>query len=214
MSNLLNCKACGKEIAKGVKKCPNCGKDQRNYFMRHKFITFIGAVVIIGCISVAAGGGGSDTTSETASTVSTSPTKKAEKVVKIGDTVKKDNIETTITKVENLSQVGTSGMVKKASDGGTLIAVQYTIKNVDKKPLSSFSIPTAGLVGPDGTEYDADIDATSYYSVETNIDNSKILSDLNPGIKVTDVQVFEVSKADYAKGKWLINLNDKKVSIK
>ncbi|MDJ1630451.1 hypothetical protein QNN00_04875 [Bacillus velezensis] len=29
--NLVSCKACGKEIAKGVKKCPNCGKDQRNF---------------------------------------------------------------------------------------------------------------------------------------------------------------------------------------
>lgn len=28
---LVPCKACGQEIAKGVKKCPNCGKDQRNF---------------------------------------------------------------------------------------------------------------------------------------------------------------------------------------
>ncbi|AXV63765.1 DUF4352 domain-containing protein, partial [Bacillus subtilis] len=38
---LTHCKACGQEIAKGVKKCPNCGKDQRNFFMRHKIITII-----------------------------------------------------------------------------------------------------------------------------------------------------------------------------
>ncbi len=44
---LVPCKACGQEIAKGVKKCPNCGKDQRNFFMRHKIITFILAVVVI-----------------------------------------------------------------------------------------------------------------------------------------------------------------------
>lgn len=29
MSNkkMVKCKACSKDIAKGVKKCPNCGKD-------------------------------------------------------------------------------------------------------------------------------------------------------------------------------------------
>lgn len=32
MSKLVSCKACEQEIAKGVKKCPNCGKDQRNFF--------------------------------------------------------------------------------------------------------------------------------------------------------------------------------------
>ena len=44
---LVACKACEKEIAKGVKKCPNCGKDQRNWFMRHKILSFIGAIIII-----------------------------------------------------------------------------------------------------------------------------------------------------------------------
>jgi hypothetical protein len=50
MNNLVNCKACGKEIAKGVKKCPNCGKDQRNFFFRHKIISIIGIIIIIGII--------------------------------------------------------------------------------------------------------------------------------------------------------------------
>lgn len=39
MNELTNCKACGKEIAKVVKKCIHCGKDQRNFFMKHKIFT-------------------------------------------------------------------------------------------------------------------------------------------------------------------------------
>lgn len=39
MSNMKNCKACNGEIAKGVNKCVHCGKDQRNFFMRHKIVT-------------------------------------------------------------------------------------------------------------------------------------------------------------------------------
>jgi|SRR5699024_2446143 len=45
---MKNCKACGKEIAKNVKKCVHCGKDQRNFLMRHKFLTGILAIIIIG----------------------------------------------------------------------------------------------------------------------------------------------------------------------
>src|SRR5699024_1388558 len=40
-------KACGKDIAKGVKQCVHCGKDQRNFFMRHKVLTGVLVVFIL-----------------------------------------------------------------------------------------------------------------------------------------------------------------------
>lgn len=59
-NNKLNkCKACDKDIAKGVKKCVHCGKDQRNFFMRHKILTGFLAIIIL--IVVASGVGGNDT---------------------------------------------------------------------------------------------------------------------------------------------------------
>ncbi len=60
MSKLVNCKACQKEIAKGVKKCPSCGKDQRNWFGKHKIIT--GVIVLAVFIKMVSGGGDSATT--------------------------------------------------------------------------------------------------------------------------------------------------------
>lgn len=208
---LVPCKACGQEIAKSVKKCPNCGKDQRNFFMRHKIITFILAVVVIIIIANIGGGGGSEATSKTSS----SSKAETEKIYNIGDTVKTEKTEVTVTKVEDRDSVGTQYIEKKASDGGTIVAVQYTIKNVSKKPISSFSIPTVKLVDGDGTSYDSDIDASSTYATETKVDNSKILSDLNPNIKVTDVKAFEVDKDAYAKGTWKLKFsNDVIVKIK
>lgn len=53
------CKACGNQIAKGVKKCPQCGKDQRSWFGRHKFLTGLGALVLIGVLVGIFGQGGS-----------------------------------------------------------------------------------------------------------------------------------------------------------
>lgn len=49
-NKLTNCKACGKELAKGVKKCLSCGKDQRNFFMKHKILTGVLVLVIMGSI--------------------------------------------------------------------------------------------------------------------------------------------------------------------
>ena len=57
------CKACEKEIAKGVKKCPNCGKDQRNFFGRHKIITGIVIIIILAIMASAFGGNSSKSTS-------------------------------------------------------------------------------------------------------------------------------------------------------
>lgn len=209
--NLVSCKACGKEIAKGVKKCPNCGKDQRNFFMRHKIITLILAIVVI-VIITNIGGGGSSSSSKTASTKAAGT---KEKLYSIGDTVKTEKTEVTVTKVEKRDSVGTQYIEKNASDGGVIVAVQYTVKNISKKPLSSFSIPSAKLADSEGTSYDADIDASSSYATETKVDNSKILSDLNPNIKVTDVKAFEVDKNAYAKGTWKLKFsNDIEVKIK
>lgn len=56
--NMTECKACGKEIAKGVKKCVNCGKDQRNFFMRHKILT--GGLALVLLFIIGSIGGGSN----------------------------------------------------------------------------------------------------------------------------------------------------------
>ncbi len=47
---MTKCKACGGDIAKGVKKCPHCGKDQCNFFMRHKIITGFLILIILGSV--------------------------------------------------------------------------------------------------------------------------------------------------------------------
>ena len=85
---------------------------------------------------------------------------------------------------------------KKASDG----------------PVGAFDYPTLNLVDEKGTKYESDIDASSNYTVETGIDNSKILSDLNPDISVTDTQVYEISKDKFAKCKWYIQVGNWKIS--
>ena len=58
MSKLVRCKACGNEVAKGVKKCPNCGKDNRSFVARHKILSAIAMLVILGGVGGAMSEGG------------------------------------------------------------------------------------------------------------------------------------------------------------
>ncbi|WP_273837309.1 DUF4352 domain-containing protein [Guptibacillus sedimenti] len=213
MAKLVNCKACDKEIAKGVKKCPNCGKDQRSFVMRHKIISFIGIIVILGGIGSALGGGSDEASTEVSG--ESNKEAKEETTYSLNDTVALKKTEVTVTNFEERDEVGVSGVSKQASDGGTLVAIQYTIKNISEEPVGAFSMPSVSLVNEKGTKFDSDIDATSNYAVETDVDNSKIMSDLNPDISVTDVKVFEVSKEKFQSGKWFILVDGKqKVALK
>jgi hypothetical protein len=55
MDKMTKCKACSKEIAKDVKKCPHCGKDQRNFFMKHKVLSAVLIILILAGIGSAMG---------------------------------------------------------------------------------------------------------------------------------------------------------------
>ena len=67
MSKMVKCKVCGKEISKGA-KCPNCGKDSRCFFSRHKVLTVIGGLVIIGALGSVTGGNSNNKISDSKQT--------------------------------------------------------------------------------------------------------------------------------------------------
>ena len=67
MSKMVKCKVCGKEISKGA-KCPNCGKDSRCFVSRHKVLTVIGGLVIIGALGSVTGGNSNNKVSDSKQT--------------------------------------------------------------------------------------------------------------------------------------------------
>lgn len=76
---LKKCKECGAEVSSsGV--CPKCGKDQRNFFVKHKVITFILIVICLGIIIGATGGSSNNTTTTTSSDTTSTSTETEEKV--------------------------------------------------------------------------------------------------------------------------------------
>ena len=105
---------------------------------------------------------------------------------KLNEVVKVDKAEVTVTKIEEKSVIGDLDFLgKEASEGATLVGVQYKLKNASDEPMGMFDQPVIKLVDEKGTKYDSDIDASSAYAAEADIDDSKILSDSHPGITVT-----------------------------
>lgn len=138
--------------------------------------------------------------------LSKTPTTKIEESKKfsVAEVIDADGLEVTIDSVEEKSKVGGEYFEKVPSEGGTLVAVRYSVKNTGSKPIGSFSTPTFNLIDTkNDVEYDSDVDASSSYATEIDLDE-KILSDLNPGIKVQGADVYEVSKELYDQGSWAV----------
>ncbi|MFZ5376615.1 MAG: hypothetical protein ACOZAN_03030 [Patescibacteria group bacterium] len=140
---------------------------------------------------------------------------KTQEIFTLQQAITAKSLETTITSVATKSSVGNAYVKETASEGGVLIAVDYKYKNISDKPLNSFNRPTVNLIDANGTEYDSDVGKTSTYSVETNLD-SKVFSDLNPGITVKDAKVFEVSKDNFDESTWMVQvkIDGKKYLVK
>jgi hypothetical protein len=144
------------------------------------------------------------------SEIATESPKKTEDLPKVGQMVKTDKFEITLTKFIQKSVVGSEYFNQKASEGATFVAVEYKYKNVSGKPISSFDLPRElKLIGPDGIKYESDTGASSNYATETK-NNSKIMSDLNPGITSNNSTVFEISIDSWKQEGWslLIDADD------
>lgn len=87
---MKTCKECGTEISDKAKACPKCGKDPRNFFLKHKVLTFILAIVLIGIIASV---GGSDTNTSTTTSNKYQTDKKVEVTVIDFSSMSKKEIE-------------------------------------------------------------------------------------------------------------------------
>lgn len=138
---MTKCKACGADIAKGVKKCPHCGKDQRNFFMKHKIITVVLAIIIIAGIGSALGGGNDKSTTTNQSAKSNSSAKSTNTTSKPKQEDKKYsytkfmqvNMGMTYDQVKGILGNGTE---ESSSGDGDTKTVTYTWENSDTSNIS------------------------------------------------------------------------------
>lgn len=204
---MKKCKECGEEISSSAKKCPKCGKDQRNFYMKHPVLYTIIILILIGAFASSGNNSNTNTT-----TKSSTPTQKQETVYAVGDTITNGDYEITIQNVNEAKKVGTQYLNSSPAEGGIYVCVDFNYKNISSQPINSWKFPTIALVDSSNVEYSSDISASSYYATEKDPDR-KVLSDLNPGITVTDNKVFEISSESYNQGEWYLVV-DKDIKIK
>ncbi len=123
--------------------------------------------------------------------------------IKVGDSVTTPTFEIQIRSARTRTSVGEAPFLSHPAEGGIYIAIQWSYKNISRTPVNAFTLPTLHLIAPDGTKYDSDLEASSSYATELDVD-AKILSDLNPGIRVVDADVFEVSNQMFDPSSWRI----------
>ena len=220
MSKLIHCKSCQKEMASDAKACPSCGSPNKKNGGCLKIIGWgILGIIVIGIISSAGSksGDSSSTSSSTSSSSSTSASTSTSTPnpvpLKVGSIIKTPKFEIQVSSVNTADQLGGEFFESKPADGGTYLAIQWNYKNISDSPISAFSQPSLHLKDPKGTKYDADTGASASYATELKL-NEKVMSDLNPGIRVKGAEVFEVSKELLAQPGWKIYIDaDKDLEI-
>lgn len=133
----------------------------------------------------------------------------------IGEKFQTDELEITINSVKSFTSIGDPDWGgTKASQGGILVGVVYSIKNITKEPLGVFDTAISlNLVNSDGTKLDEDDEATFSYQVEIGTDE-KFFDNLNPGITVKNASVFEIEKQMWNTPGWHVLVEGKKIIVK
>lgn len=180
---------------------------RKNWFLRHKILTGLGALVLVGGIgsAVASGGGGSATTAATSSnsassepvgSASTGPSASSsapstssaapkKKTPGIGTPVRDGKFEFTVTKVrQGVKSVGDQYLGKQAQ--GSFVLVSVTVKNIGDRSQTMFD-DNQKLTDADGREFSADSEASIYLK-----NNELWLKEINPGNTATGTIVYDM----------------------
>lgn len=133
---------------------------------------------------------------------------------KLGQPTQTGDYEIVVTGLNVVPIVGNQLLGQKLpSTGGAFITIDWSYKNITKKPLSSWSNPDVVLIDPNGAEYEPDAEATILYAANNN-DDEKVFSNLNPGITVSGTgKIYEVSKDLCNNDGWKVKIKADKTVI-
>ena len=129
------CKECGTEVSsKGV--CPKCGKDQRNFFVKHKVITFILIVIILGVIIGVNGSGDnkSQSTPVTANETSSNndTTAKGNTVVNVGEEIETNDTKITFVSAQDYTSYKSYSAPKT---GNKVVRAEVIFENISTSDI-------------------------------------------------------------------------------
>jgi len=192
---LVNCKACGKEIGKGVKKCIHCGTDQRNFFGKHKIITGIMVIVILGAIGSATSGGKSSTTQAPVASSTTAPATAPApaKPVELSKEGVSSDVKIAVTGFISKDSIGDNQYsIAKAQGVFKVVSLSLTNNQKDAITIDSNSFK---LADDQGREFSDSTEAQTAMMTSMNAQKDNFfLKKINPGITATGSVAFDVPK--------------------
>lgn len=163
----------------------------KNWFVRHKFITALLIIIVLGA---AAGAGGSDnktnTTSNSTTSTSTQQAKAESKatVAKVGEPARDGKFEFVAKSIKcGVPNIGSEYLTKTAQGQYCLLSV--SVKNIGNEAQSLFS-GNQYLFNASDQKYSADDTATMYAAPS----GASWYSEINPGNTVEGTIVFDLPK--------------------
>lgn len=163
--------------------------NKQNWFKRHKILTVIGVIILIGIIASAAGGG--DKTSTNSSSSDGSGVTKAENkpsaTVKLNEPARDGKFEFVVKGVEcGKTTIGTNEYLTKKAQGQFCL-MTVNIKNIGNEAQGFFGSDQK-LLNAQSQQFAADDVAGAY--LDQNY--TTLFSNINPGNSVEGVIVFDV----------------------
>lgn len=180
---------------------PQESPKKKNFFVRHKILTGLLALCVVGGIASAAGGGNkNDSSASSASSSGTSKSdakntakdesKKEEKkdaLPAVGQSVTDGKFTFTVTKIErDVPSIGGEYLNKKAQGAYTLVHV--TVKNTGTE-TQSLSADDQKAYDANGVGYEATSDGAIYIE-----GNDTLYTEINPGNTLKGILVFDAPK--------------------
>lgn len=181
---MKKCKSCQTEIDSKASKCPHCQADQRNWFAKHKILTVILALILIGIVSSSGNKGGSSNSSNSNST----KTESNNVVAKIGEAVTANDLSFTVTDISKAKSLGNS-YTKKESQG-TFNVITLNIKNTGKE-TATIDSSMMKITDSQGRKFDRSIEGQT----AKGLSQGKVdlfLQQVQPGLSVTGEIVFDL----------------------
>src|SRR5699024_147261 len=183
---MKQCKACGKDIAKGVKKCVHCGKDQRNFFMRHKIFTGILAIIAL-VIVVNLGDGDSEQEADTGNEAEAENSNDHN-----GDNESTNEEETIVNDVEETDEIDSGEeFIDNAETSGKFVILDVTVEN-DQDEAITIDSSFFKIITDEDKEHESSSDGDVMMAMGDEM-NDFFIEDINPGIETDGKVVFEVS---------------------
>jgi hypothetical protein len=162
---------------------------KKSWFARHKVMTVILALIVIGVIASAAGGGSKSNTSGTKTDSTAKASTKTASIAKIGETARDGKFEFVVKSVTcGTTSVGPNQYLTKTAQGQYCLAT-VSVKNIGDKQ-QYFSEGDQKLLNASNQQYSPDSTATLYNSNSSDV----FLAQINPGNSVEGVLVFDIPK--------------------